>query len=128
MRGGLLETWDDSQIPFGENWDSEIRAKIGEADVIFLLVSDHSLATDYIWNVEIEAAMQRHEAGTARVIPIILSKCLWTEKDNAGNYIFPPAKRNALPPKGKPIDEWDRENHAWDEVAKGVKAILKEIA
>ncbi|MFN0173904.1 MAG: leucine-rich repeat domain-containing protein [Saprospiraceae bacterium] len=127
MLGGLLETWDDSQILPGEEWDEKIKSEIEKADVIFLLVSTNSLNTEYIWNVEIEAAMRRHEAGSARVIPIILSKCLWTEKDQGGESIFPPAKLNALPAKGKPIDEWERENHAWDAVAEGVKAILKEL-
>jgi len=125
MIGGLLETWDDSQILPGEEWDEKIKSEIEKADVIFLLVSTHSLNTDYIWNVEIEAAMRRHEAGTARVIPIILSKCLWTEKDREGNYIFPPARLNAFPSKGKPINKWADVNDAWDAVAEGVKAVLK---
>jgi len=71
MRGGLIATWNDQDILAGEEWDEEIRFKTEQADLIFLLVSAHSLNTDYIWNVEIEAAMRRHEARTARVIPII---------------------------------------------------------
>ncbi|MBI5916452.1 MAG: hypothetical protein HY842_13830, partial [Bacteroidetes bacterium] len=52
---------------------------------------------------------------------------LWTEKDQADKYIFPPAKLNALPAKGKPVSEWERKEDAWDEVARGVKVILKGI-
>ncbi|MDZ4703734.1 MAG: toll/interleukin-1 receptor domain-containing protein [Saprospiraceae bacterium] len=125
MRGGLIATWNDQDILAGEEWDEEIRFKIEQADLIFLLVSAHSLNTDYIWNVEIEAAMRRHEARTARVIPIILSPCLWEEKDQEGNYIFPPAKLNALPSKGNPISKWDDKDDAWKAVAEGIKAILK---
>jgi internalin A len=125
-RGGLIETWDDSKILPGEEWDDKIKTEIDNADVIFLLVSVNSLNTDYIWSVEIEAAMRRHEQGTARVIPIILSKCRWEQKDRNGDYIFPPAKLNALPSKGKPIDDWERQNDAWDAVATGIEAILSQ--
>jgi hypothetical protein len=107
-RGGLIETWDDSKILPGEEWDDQIKARIENSEIIFLLVSVNSLNTEYIWNIELEAAMRRHEQGTARVIPIILSKCRWQQKDRNGDYIFPPAKLNALPSKGKPIDEWER--------------------
>ncbi|MBI5913774.1 MAG: TIR domain-containing protein, partial [Bacteroidetes bacterium] len=69
MRGGLLTPWDDSQILPGEEWDDRIKAEIEEAEVIFLLVSTNFLNTEYIWKVEIEKAMRRHEAGTAKVIP-----------------------------------------------------------
>lgn len=123
-RGGLIETWDDSKILPGEEWDDQIKAEIENADVIFLLVSVNSLNTEYIWNVEIEAAMRRHKQGTARVIPIILSKCRWEQKDRNGDYIFPPAKLNALPSKGKPIDDWERQYDAWDAVATGIEIIL----
>jgi len=126
-RGGLIEPWDDSKIPPGEEWDVVIKDQIEASDVVFLLVSTNSLNTEYIWNVEIEAAMRRHEAGTSRVIPIILSKCLWTEKDKNDAYIFPPAKLNALPSKGKPVDEWERPNDAWDAIAKAIKSILNEL-
>lgn len=124
-RGGKIKTWDDSEILPGEEWDDKIKAEIESADIIFLLVSAHSLNTDYIWNVEIEAAMRRHEQGTARVIPIILSKCRWDEKDYDGNYVFPPAKLNALPPKAKPIDEWSKQNDAWDAVATAINTIIE---
>ncbi len=125
MRAGLIETWNDHDIQPGEEWDEAIKSEIEKADVIFLLVSAHSLNTDYIWNVEIEAAMRRHEAGTVHVIPIILSTCLWQEKDQGDNYIFPPAKLNTLPSKGKPINKWSDQDEAWHAVAEGVKKLLK---
>ena len=123
VRGGWLVPWEDSQILPGEEWDDRIKQEIERADIILLLVSTNSLNTDYIWNVEIEAAMRRHEAGTAWVVPVILSKCLWTEKDPNGEYIFPPAKLNALPAKGKPVSTWETREDAWDEVAESVKRI-----
>jgi internalin A len=126
VRGGWIEPWNDHQILPGEEWDKTIRQEIERADILLLLVSPHSLDTDYIWNVEIEAAMRRHEAGTARVVPVILSKCLWEEQDPSGAYIFPPAKLNALPAKGKPVSEWERREEAWHEVAQGVKRICVE--
>ena len=125
VRGGWLANWDDSKILPGEEWDDTIKQEIERADIILLLVSTKSLNTDYIWNVEIEAAMRRHEARTAWVVPVILSKCRWQQKDPSNEYIFPPAMLNALPAKGKPVSTWKRREDAWDEVAEGLMRICK---
>ncbi|MFZ2898971.1 MAG: TIR domain-containing protein [Saprospiraceae bacterium] len=124
VRGGLLETWDDSKIPPGEDWDATIKEKIRDADIILLLVSANSLNTDYIWNIEIKAAMERRSAGV-RVVPIILSPCQWEVKDKSGNFIFPPAALNALPFKGKPVSSYENPDVAWNDVATGILKILE---
>jgi hypothetical protein len=39
--------------------------------------SSDFLASDFCYGVEMTRAMQRHEIGTARVIPVILRPCDW---------------------------------------------------
>lgn len=54
-----------------------MKKELAAADIIFLLVSSDFLSTDYIWDVEIKEAMERHYRGEARVIPVILRPCNW---------------------------------------------------
>ncbi len=78
-RNEEIVPWDDSQLVPGEDWDAAIKAELEDADIILLLVSPDFLATDYIWKVEIEKAMERHRNGSSIVIPVFVRPCLWTE-------------------------------------------------
>src|SRR5262245_38327238 len=69
---GFLSGWHDRRIEPGTELDGAISKHLEEAGIILLLVSADFLATRYCRDVEIKRAMERHEAGTARVIPVIL--------------------------------------------------------
>ena len=111
-----IEVWDDHQVLPGEEWDEEIKQELAAADIILLLVSVDFLSTDYIWREEITKAMERHEQGEARVIPIILRPCDWSD--------MPFRKLNGLPTKGKPVSTYTDPDEAWLEVVKGIKKVI----
>src|SRR5947208_8510995 len=69
---GIIAEWHDRQIVAGTDWAQEIDTHLATADVILLLISPDFLASDYRYSVELQRAMQRHDAGEARVIPIVL--------------------------------------------------------
>jgi len=96
--------FDDRNLIPGEEWDERIQQELQSADIILMLVSADFLATKYIKEVEIQQALNRHEKGEAKVIPIILPRCLW-EKTVL-------SKLSALPEKDKPITKWDDNDHA----------------
>jgi hypothetical protein len=85
-----------------------------EADMILLLVSSAFLDSTYCYKEELTHAIERHEAGTARVIPIILRPCHWAPA--------PFAKIQGLPKGMRPVTSWpqDKRDEAWTEVAKGI--------
>ena len=74
------------------------------------------IATDYIWNIEMKEALERHERREALVIPVIIRTCLWEDA--------PFGKLSALPEKGKPIDQWENKDEAWAQVVKKIKTVL----
>jgi len=117
-RQGKIKVWYDQDILPGEEWDAAIKEKLHAADIVLLMVSRKFLATDYIWEVEIKKAVERHNRGEAIVIPIILSHCDWT------GDATPFSKLNALPSKGKPISDFDDKDKAWTEVLQGIKKLL----
>jgi hypothetical protein len=119
-REGIIENWHDRKISASREWEGGINAHLNSAQIILLLVSANFLSSDYIYDKEMKRALQRHERDEARVIPIILSPCDWSEA--------PFNKLQALPRDAKPITTWANRDQALMEVAKGVRAVVKELS
>src|SRR2546423_15619257 len=79
QREGLIDTWYDRDISAGTDWKREIDIQLKTAQIILLLVSPDFIASDYCYSVEMQQAMERHEKGEARVIPIILRPVYWEQ-------------------------------------------------
>ncbi len=117
-RGGQIRTWHNREIAAGDDWAGVIDDHLEAADVILLLVSPAFVASDYSWNVEIERAMERHETGKARVIPIILRPVDWHDA--------PFGKLQALPRDAKAVTSWLDRDAAYLDIARGLRAVIKE--
>ena len=116
----LINEWHDGAINPGEQWDAAIKENLRKADIILLLVSADFLASKYIWEVELQIAIQRHQAGQAQIIPIILRPCDWR------NSILGTLK--ALPEDGEPITTWGNQDEACLQVAEGIRQLLSTSA
>jgi len=87
---GLIESWHDRRIVAGDEIDAAIDEELEKAEIILLLVSPNFLASRYCYGIEVKRAMDRHKAGSARVIPLILrpangsvrrlAGCSWFQK------------------------------------------------
>jgi GUN4-like/TIR domain len=119
-RDRVIQDWHDRQIPAGAEWANEIDRNLNTADIILLLISASFLSSDYCWGKELMRAMQRHEAGEACVIPVILRPCDWQRS--------PFAKLQAFPKDAKPVTKWDNQDEAFLNVAKGIELAAKKIA
>jgi len=117
-RKGDIKVFYDRDILPGDKWDATIKKELKTSDIILFMVSMNFLATDYIWDVEIENALKRHEKREATVIPIILSPCDWEGKAT------PFSELNPLPSKGEPISKFDDKDEAWLRVLQGIKQWL----
>jgi len=121
QRLNVISAWQDRDISAGSEWEAEILGNLEQADIILLLVSDNFLASDYCWDKEMERALQRHEEGTARVIPIIL-------KPVDGWYQAPFGKLQALPKDAKPISSWSNEDEAYTNIAAGIRKVAENMS
>jgi len=102
----------------GTPWETEISSKLRSSDLILLLVSAAFLASDYCFGTEMEMAMQRMKDGDARVIPILLSPCLWKESRFSELQI--------LPRDAKPVSSWPSLDEAFADVADEINVATKE--
>ncbi|WP_437291456.1 outer membrane protein assembly factor BamB family protein [Sorangium sp. So ce406] len=118
-REGLLQSWHDRRIDAGEEWAGQIDRNLDEADVILLLVSADFLASDYCFDKEMKRALDRHDAGQARVIPIILRKTDWQSA--------PFARLQALPKGARPVTLWQDRDEAWTDVAIGIRCAIEAL-
>jgi len=114
VRQKIIEHWTDHRIEPGADWFEEINGQLAAADVILLLVSADFLDSDYVWK-ELDRALERHCAGEAKVIPIIIRHCEW------GSTPF--AKFQVLPTKNGPIATWKDRDAAYKEVASKIREL-----
>jgi hypothetical protein len=110
----IIETWWDRQIPTGNNWSEDIARQLEAADLIILLVSSAFLDSTYCYVKEMRRAIERHDAGEARVVPIILRPCYWEPA--------PFAKIQGLPKDMVPVTTAPNETRddIWAEVARAI--------
>lgn len=118
-RQGLISAWHDRKITAGSEIDNAISANLEVATIILLLVSPDFINSDYCFERELKRALERHERGEARVIPVILRPCDWHD--------LPFGKLLGAPKDGKPITTWPNRDEAFLDVVKAIKAALKEL-
>lgn len=119
QRQGLIETWHDRRIEAGKDFAGEIDAHIEADEIILLLVSPDFLNSDYCYNIEMTRVLERHKAGEAVVIPVILRDCLW--------HGAPFGKLMATPTDGRPVTQWPDIDHAFRLVAEAVQAAARRV-
>ena len=118
-RSDKIDVWQDRQLIAGQEWDDSIKSELDAADVILLLISVDFNNSKYIWEKELATAMQRHAAGTAVVIPVILRKCEWNE--------MPYAKLQALPTNAQPVSSFSDKDAAYTDIAVGIRKAVDNM-
>jgi hypothetical protein len=115
-RSGELEIWTDREIKAGDHIDETIATELENADVVILLMSSDFLASNYCYEIEAIRALERHEIGDCKVIPVILRPCDWQKT--------PFGKLLAAPESGKPVVEWTVRDRAYQDVVEKIRAAL----
>ena len=114
-----IKPWQDRAIEAGTEWDDASKSELESAQIILLLVTPRFMASNYIHDIELSRAMERHKAGTARVIPIILKPV-----DFKGT---PFEKLQALPKDAKPVTRWDDQDEAFVNVVQGIRRVVEAL-
>jgi len=114
-----LRNWHDRVILPGEEWEQAIDSHLNTAHLILLLVSPDFMNSDYCYGKEMQRALERHEEGTCRVLPIILRP---TYLESA-----PFSKLQMLPTDAKPITRWSDRDEAFHDVVKEISLVLKDL-
>lgn len=117
-----VRTWHDLELAPGSEWEPILQHELNTADIILLLISVNFLASGYCYSKELQHAIERHNAGATRVIPVILSWCDWNHPD------VPFSKLNVLPPNAEPIASWGvNQDQAFTQVAQQIRRTVEEL-
>jgi hypothetical protein len=74
MKHGAVDLWLDQLMPGGADCGPEIEQKLRACDVFLLLVSRHSLSSDYVVDKEIALIRKRQANGEAvHFYPLVLT-------------------------------------------------------
>jgi formylglycine-generating enzyme required for sulfatase activity len=120
IRTDGVTIWHDGVMEAGAAWEQRIKDAIHRADMILLLVSVASLASDYFYETELQEALARHQKGEVELIPIILRPCDWMND---------PIMRQlqALPKDGRPIVSWQIADEAYLDIVTQLRAVVGTI-
>src|SRR5947209_3580429 len=121
QRQGLIDVWHDRDISAGTEWEREISQHLNAAQVILLLVSPDFMYSEYCYGVEMKRAIERHQRGEARVIPIIVRPVYW--QGILGHL-------QALPTDAKPVMSalWYNVDEAFFDVTEGIRTVVAQLS
>jgi len=113
QRQGLVSIWHDRRIAPGDDWAKRIDENLAAADIVIMLLSPDFIASEYIFQEEMTVALDRHQKGGARIIPVILRTCDWQNT--------PLGRLQCVPASGEAITQAVDPDAAWVEVATAVR-------
>src|SRR5271156_1803598 len=124
VKYGIFDLFVDRGMIGGEDWEPEIERKLRDCDIFILLVSDNSLASNYVVDKEIPIIRERQASKDGvHFYPLLLTPTteagLRTVKD-----------KNLRPPSGKPFSSFsnhDRRQHMTN-AANEIAGIADQIA
>jgi hypothetical protein len=115
-RQGLISDWHNYKIVAGSEREKSVNSHLESASLILLLISPDFMASDYCYGVEMQRALDRHQAGLARVIPILLHPVDWQDA--------PFASLQVLPRNGKAIVRWDNRDEAFLAIVQEIRTAI----
>jgi len=118
-RDGKISEWFDREILVGGVLDREITKSLDNSDIFLPIVSPDFLASNYCYEKEMARAMERHEAGQMRIVPIIAEPCEWLET--------PLKQFKAAPKDGTAISDWTNPNTAYLDIAGELRRLVEAL-
>jgi tetratricopeptide (TPR) repeat protein len=114
-----LTNWHDREILPGEEWEQAIDTHLNTAHLILLLLSPDFMASDYCYSKEMKHALKRHQAGTCRVVPILLRPTYWEDA--------PFSTLQFVPTDARAITRWPDRDEAFQDVVAEINRTIKDL-
>lgn len=118
-RRRLIEHWHHQRLSPGDVRADDISSQLENADIIIFGVSPDFLASRDCYDVQLARALERHEQGTARVVPIILRPSNWHSSAFS--------RFQVLPKDGKPLSLSASTDQAWLDVTAEIEVLVEKV-
>jgi hypothetical protein len=119
-----LQPWHDTELKVGDRWDKEIRDELERMDIFLCLVSYQFLASDYIRDVELRRAQERHETGDIEIVPVAVYQM---DLEHDCEFLH---RLNPLPAWGRCWRDFERDgdwNDALYPIGNGIKQAIEKV-
>jgi hypothetical protein len=118
-KDGKITIWHKRITLSGTDLALEIDSHLNSSRIILLFVSPDFMDSDYYQGIEVKRAMERHEVGEARVIPVILRPAPWEYTPFSG--LLP------LPRRGIPITSFKNRDEAYVQIAREINRVADDF-
>ncbi len=115
-REGQIEVWHKQLIGAGENLEDKQKEALQKAQIILLLISSDYISSDEAFENEVKPAIERHQQGQSKVIPVIVRDCLW--KTGMLSQLSP------LPVGGKSVNQWQDRDAAFKNIVSEIQKLV----
>ncbi len=115
QRESLLSSWHRREIIAGFDIENLVQEKIRSADIIIFLISPDFFSTDYIYNYEMQVALEREKNGLSVILPIYIRSVDYSDT-LISNFEILPSRENPVK-----SSFWDSEDVAYLEIIKALK-------
>ena len=117
---GILIDWSDQEILPGQNISKKIQEEMNKSDIFVFLLSPDFVASDPClqeWKLAEQIAIDKP---AVMRVPIILRTCSWKDVEGMSQL-------KALPIDGKPVNNFLKEDTAWQQIYEGLKALVEQL-
>lgn len=116
---GIISAWYDRKIETGEEYQNDIDNNLENADIICLMISDNFLSSRACIH-EKDVSLSLIDKKGIRVIPLILSPCVWEIHKELSTLL-------AIPTDGKPITSFLDQNEGWVDTIKWINQVCSSV-
>jgi hypothetical protein len=118
LAGKMNSFWSDDAITAGTDFDAAIKAELETADTVILLLSASYFASSYCWH-EARFALERHDSGQMRVIPVLLRAVDWQSTLLS--------KYSIIPRDLRAVEQCKDRNAVFAEIAREIGRVIDDI-
>jgi adenylate kinase family enzyme len=119
QRSGQITIWSDFNLNAGVEWEKEQHQHLESADIVLLLISPDFMNSDYCYSTEMARSIQRHDEGSAHIIPILLRSTYWKDA--------PFANIQMAPMDAKPVTRWPDLDDALHDITVHINRVVSDL-
>ena len=114
--------WHDKGITAGSYWDDKIKQEVARSQVFVLLTTNAFLGSDYVFQHELPAIMDRHKNANALVVPVVYRECAWRRFFGAYIQAIPIDDKGRL----RPVRDWRDREAAMANAAEAISTAIQD--
>lgn len=118
-RQGLIHEWHERLVTAGAETDEAIKQWLSRSELFMTLLSADYIASDRCFDTQLQAALEKHEAQTGCLVPILVRACDWAHP--------PFSHLSTLPRNGTPVGSSGNRDEAWAEVVREIRTIVERL-